>query len=131
MNCSSDYGAAEDGGEREELQRSVGEVVGNVVRVAIGEGKGGLGFGVGEVKGVYALAQCWKSLGIDGCRICLKKAEKAVRGCLPKREGRALNAGCYLRYSTRKFYNDAGEAESGDGKCFLFLRRIISGISIG
>ncbi|KAJ1412166.1 Serine-threonine/tyrosine-protein kinase, catalytic domain [Sesbania bispinosa] len=70
------------------------------------EGAGG--FAVGDVEGVYALAQCWNTVGNDGCRDCLRKAGKEVRGCLPKREGRALNAGCYLRYSTEKFYNEKG-----------------------
>ncbi|KAK7306498.1 hypothetical protein VNO77_44444 [Canavalia gladiata] len=44
---------------------------------------------------------------------CLRKAGKEVKGCLPKREGRALNAGCYLMYSTHKFYNEEGAAGGG------------------
>ena len=74
------------------------------------------GFGVGEVEGVYALAQCWNTLGSGGCRECLRKAGREVKGCLPKKEGRALNAGCYLRYSTQKFYNEDGDAGGGNGK---------------
>ncbi|XP_028772311.1 cysteine-rich receptor-like protein kinase 42 [Neltuma alba] len=116
LNCSSSYGVVEDErGERREFEKSVGDVLDNVVRVSLGEG---LGFGVGEVGGVYALAQCWKTLRSDECGICLRKAARDVRGCLPKREGRALNAGCYLRYSTRKFYNEAGEEEKGQKGSF-------------
>ena len=99
--------------ERVELVRSVGRVFDIVARIAVKEGAG---FAVGEVEGVYALAQCWKTLGIDVCRKCLEKAAREVRGCLPNREGRVLNAGCYLRYSTEKFYNKEGEAESGSGE---------------
>ncbi|TQD89750.1 hypothetical protein C1H46_024744 [Malus baccata] len=44
-------------------------------------------------------------------RSCLEKGSKAAMGCAPSKEGRALNAECYLRYSTEKFYNDAGGAE--------------------
>lgn len=64
------------------------------------------GFGIGDVDGVYALAQCWGSVEPAGCRACLEKARRSIRRCLPSAEGRAMNAGCYLRYSTVKFYND-------------------------
>lgn len=72
-----------------------------MVRVGIREG----GFGVGEMNGVFGLAQCWKSLSKEECKICLEKAARDVTKCLPSNQGRALNAGCYLRYSTYKFYN--------------------------
>ncbi|MED6161907.1 hypothetical protein PIB30_065218 [Stylosanthes scabra] len=93
-------------------ERSVGRVVDGVVLKAVANGGG---FAVGEIDGVYALAQCWKTVGNDGCRNCLRKAGKQVRGCLPKKEGRALNAGCYLRYSTHKFYNEQSTVEAGSG----------------
>ena len=100
--------------ERVKLVKGVGQVFDKVARIAVKEGAG---FAVGEAEGVYALAQCWKTLGIDGCRKCLEKAAREGRGCLPNKEGRVLNAGCYLRYSTEKFYNEGGEAESGNGEC--------------
>lgn len=111
MNCTGV--AAGDEAERVELQERVGRVVDNVVNIAERDGNG---FGVGEVEGVYALAQCWNTLGSGGCRECLRKAGREVKGCLPKKEGRALNAGCYLRYSTQKFYNEDGDAGGGNGK---------------
>ncbi|KAL2564497.1 hypothetical protein AAZX31_19G057100 [Glycine max] len=114
VNCTGV--AAGDEAERVELQERVGRVVDNVVNIAERDGNG---FGVGEVEGVYALAQCWNTLGSGGCRECLRKAGREVKGCLPKKEGRALNAGCYLRYSTQKFYNEDGDAGGGNG----FLRR--------
>lgn len=83
--------------------------------VALKAGGGGGGFAVGQVGEVYALAQCWNTVGTDGCRECLRKAAKEVRGCLPKKEGRALNAGCYLRYSTHKFYNEEQGAAAAYG----------------
>ncbi|RHN45125.1 putative non-specific serine/threonine protein kinase [Medicago truncatula] len=94
-----------------QMERSVERVVDVVAKDA---GDGG-GFAVGEVEGVYALAQCWKTLGIDGCRDCLSNAVKKVRGCLPNSEGRVLNAGCYLRYSTHKFFKDGGGTNGGNG----------------
>lgn len=94
---------------------SVGFAVGNLTRIARRDG----GFGVVEVKGIYALAQCWESVERDGCRECLDKAAKAVRGCETKMEGRGMNAGCYLRYSTEKFYNSEEEIVDSHGK-FVF-----------
>ncbi|CAI0404672.1 unnamed protein product, partial [Linum tenue] len=90
--------------------QSVRYAVANVTRnAAVSEGVSGF-FGVAEVGGrAYALAQCWESVGRDGCWECLGKAAAAVVGrCLPRREGRALNAGCYLKYSDHKFYGDGG-----------------------
>ncbi|RDX84483.1 Cysteine-rich receptor-like protein kinase 42, partial [Mucuna pruriens] len=110
VNCTSQYGAVVDEAERLVFGDSVGKVVESVMRVAVTEGGG---FAVGEGEGVYALAQCWKTVGRKGCGECLRNAGNEVRRCLPKREGRALNSGCYLRYSTVKFYNHEGEAGGG------------------
>ncbi|KAK6256444.1 hypothetical protein SCA6_017749 [Theobroma cacao] len=87
--------------------RIVDYAVGNMTRIALRNG----GFGTVGMNGVYALAQCWKSVPAEGCRECLEKAAKAVRGCVPKEEGRGMNTGCYLRYSTNKFYSKEGEAK--------------------
>lgn len=111
MNCTSQYGVAVGEDERVDLEERVGRVVESMVENAVAKG----GFAVGEVMGVYALAQCWNTVGSDGCRECLRKAGREIRGCLPKREGRALNTGCYLRYSTHKFYNERGGAGGGNG----------------
>jgi len=73
-------------------------------RVAVRKG----GFGVAGENGVHALAQCWESLGKEDCRVCLEKAVKEVKRCVSRREGRAMNTGCYLRYSDHKFYNGDG-----------------------
>ncbi|KAK2632870.1 hypothetical protein EUGRSUZ_L00963, partial [Eucalyptus grandis] len=61
--------------------------------------------GVGGVAGVYALAQCWSTLDAVGCRVCLENATSMARSCAPGEEARAMNAGCFLRYSTTKFYD--------------------------
>ncbi|KAE9605114.1 putative non-specific serine/threonine protein kinase [Lupinus albus] len=121
VNCTSQHGAMVDEAERLRLEKSVAEVVDRVVMVAVGKKGSGGGFGVAEVEGVYAMAQCWNSVGSEGCRECLRKGGKEVRRCLPKKEGRALNAGCYLRYSTEKFYHEKGASKGGKGKkVFLF-----------
>ncbi|KAK3439936.1 hypothetical protein EUGRSUZ_B00274 [Eucalyptus grandis] len=61
--------------------------------------------GAGGVAGAYALAQCWSTLDAGGCRVCLESATSMARSCAPGEEARAMNAGCFLRYSTTKFYN--------------------------
>lgn len=118
VNCTTQHGLVVDEAERLKLEKSVGKVIDRVALMAVAKGGG---FAVGEVEGVYALAQCWNTVGTEGCRDCLRKGGKELRGCLPKRDGRALNAGCYLRYSTEKFYNEQGASEGGNGKCVALV----------
>ncbi|KAI7739814.1 hypothetical protein M8C21_024278, partial [Ambrosia artemisiifolia] len=83
------------------FNRSVGELVKNITELAVSNG----GFGVMELNGVYGLAQCWETLTKGECMVCLDKARTEAVGCLPSREGRIMNAGCFLRYSTHNFTN--------------------------
>ncbi|KAK1293199.1 Cysteine-rich receptor-like protein kinase 2 [Acorus calamus] len=62
---------------------------------------------------VYAVAQCWRSLNESGCRECLENARERVQGCVPASDGRALNTGCYVRYSTQPFYLPASNLSGG------------------
>ncbi|KAG8635006.1 hypothetical protein MANES_17G114400v8 [Manihot esculenta] len=103
---------------------NVGYLVANVTHKAVENG----GFAAMGIEGVYALAQCWESVGEDGCMECLEKSEKAVKGCLPSKEGRAMNTGCYLRYSTDKFFNHEGELE--DAHRFSGLLGVTIGIAL-
>lgn len=84
------------------------------------------GFSVGFVdKGnstAYGLVQCWKSINASSCERCLENAVEKVGSCLPKEEGRVLNAGCYLRYSIQKFYNNSATDSSGGGQGELGLQ---------
>ncbi|KAF8104232.1 hypothetical protein N665_0176s0043 [Sinapis alba] len=69
------------------------------------------GFGAASVSssggspGVYALAQCWQRLDGNSCRDCLVNARSSLRGC-ESYEARAFFTGCYLKYSTHKFFDD-------------------------
>ncbi|KAJ7953581.1 putative Kinase [Quillaja saponaria] len=56
---------------------------------------------------VYGLAQCWEFVNASACRNCLAEGVDKIGSCPSKEEGRVLNAGCYLRYSTFKFYNNS------------------------
>ena len=53
----------------------------------------------------YALGQCWRSLNRSSCRLCLQIASASMLSCLPVSEGRALNTGCFMRYSNTDFLN--------------------------
>lgn len=74
------------------------------------------GFFVGEVHrgnlSVYGLAQCWEFVKGRNCQRCLADSVSKIGSCVPKDEGRVLNSGCYLRYSTQRFYNNSGNGGS-------------------
>ncbi|GMJ08821.1 hypothetical protein like AT4G28670 [Hibiscus trionum] len=55
---------------------------------------------------VHGMAQCWKILDKEMCSSCLADAVDLVFHCMPAKEGRALTAGCYLRYSPYDFAHD-------------------------
>lgn len=82
-------------------------MIGNVTEKAVSH----QGFAVMGVEGVYALAQCWRTISKKGCKECLEEAGKNLRGCLPGKQGRAMLAGCYFRYSTERFYDIEQEEE--------------------
>ncbi|KAG7541120.1 Protein kinase domain [Arabidopsis thaliana x Arabidopsis arenosa] len=57
---------------------------------------------------VYGLGICWRTLDDELCKLCLADGALSVTSCVPSKEGFALNAGCYLRYSNYTFYNERG-----------------------
>lgn len=87
------------------------------------------GFAVGLVNlrnvSVFGLGQCWKFVRGASCSKCLVAAAKEIGSCPPKAEGRALNAGCYFRFSTQRFYfNSTATATGGNGEFgFIYLQR--------
>lgn len=91
------------------FQERVGRVLTNVTNSAVANN----GYAVageddnsaGNNLGAYALAQCWRTVTKTGCSDCLANAVSKIKGCVPGTDGRAMNAGCFLRYSTQKFYN--------------------------
>lgn len=79
--------------------------------IAVAPGNGGYGrasvLATGSAnESAYVLADCWKTLNsTSSCKTCLENASASVLGCLPWSEGRALNTGCFLRYSDKDFLN--------------------------
>ncbi|PIA48049.1 hypothetical protein AQUCO_01400559v1 [Aquilegia coerulea] len=54
---------------------------------------------------VYAVAQCATTVSQTGCSDCLTVAYNNIESCPPDAEGRALDAGCFLRYSDTAFFD--------------------------
>lgn len=76
-------------------------------------------------RSVYVLANCWRTLNATTCSRCLQNASASISRCLPRSEGRALNTGCFLRYSDRFFLNYPAPAENGGKhsrrKCYIMV----------
>ncbi|PRQ17283.1 putative protein kinase RLK-Pelle-DLSV family [Rosa chinensis] len=131
VKCGSPVDFSKDNYMKEGYNLKVRDVIGNLTKKA----EGNEGFALvrqrGGVESVYALAQCWRTISDKGCRDCLEEAGKILRGCLPGKQGRAMLAGCYMRYSTARFY-DIEEEEEANGNADLWhvLAVIIAGMVI-
>lgn len=76
--------------------------------------------GGGQNDSTYVLANCWRTLNASSCRACLENASSSILGCLPSSEGRALNTGCFMRYSDTNFLNAIpGSGSSKGSYCSL------------
>eukprot|EP01018_Ginkgo_biloba_P006012 Gb_10880 [translate_table: standard] len=65
---------------------------------------------------VYALALCRRSLSNQSCAKCLQAAQNLTLQCLPRRDGKGLEAGCYLRYAPFPFFSiNQAQSPSGQG----------------
>ncbi|TXG50244.1 hypothetical protein EZV62_022768 [Acer yangbiense] len=109
VNCSQPISILSDNSLLEQFRTKLGEVLLNVTNQA----KRNIGFGAVEAKGgvwsVYALAQCWETLSPEGCSQCLERARAELKDCSPNAEGNAAFAGCYVRYSTDRFFSNGAE----------------------
>ena len=65
---------------------------------------------------VYVLADCWRTLNANSCKACLENASASILECLPWSEGRALNTGCFMRYSDKDFLNKKPGNGNSKGK---------------
>ncbi|CAA0818383.1 Cysteine-rich receptor-like protein kinase 2 [Striga hermonthica] len=70
---------------------------------------------------VYVMANCWRTVGERACRACLAKASGLVLRCLPSTEGRALNTGCFVRYSDMDFLNPMPARGSSKGRIIAIV----------
>ncbi|KAK9060240.1 hypothetical protein SSX86_020944 [Deinandra increscens subsp. villosa] len=78
----------------------------------------------------YVLANCWKTLNANSCRICLEAATVSILQCLPWSEGHALMTGCYMRYSDTDFLNPVPIRSKNRGKMIAVTTAVVSSIVI-
>ncbi|CAI9272121.1 unnamed protein product [Lactuca saligna] len=55
---------------------------------------------------VYAIAQCNVNISKPVCAECLSVRATTLLGCLPNTFGRAIDAGCFMRYSRTAFFRN-------------------------
>ncbi|KAJ0840428.1 putative protein kinase RLK-Pelle-DLSV family [Helianthus annuus] len=55
---------------------------------------------------VYVTAQCIANINQATCQTCMDRAYDKLNDCLPNREGRFSDLGCFARYSDTPFFND-------------------------
>lgn len=55
---------------------------------------------------VYGVAQCVESASKGACQDCLKVAYGNIERCVPEADGKAVDAGRFLRYSDTPFFAD-------------------------
>ncbi|WOL06000.1 cysteine-rich receptor-like protein kinase 2 [Canna indica] len=61
-------------------------------------------FAAAERDGVFAVAQCVNTVTKEGCAECLAVAKTNIGLCPPAADGRAVDAGCFMRYSNKPFF---------------------------
>ncbi|CAJ2647480.1 cysteine-rich receptor-like protein kinase 2 [Trifolium pratense] len=95
------------------------------------------GYARGEVsvsgtanESAYVLADCWRTLDSRSCKACLEHASSSILGCLPFSEGRALNTGCFMRYSDTDFLNKEVETESSRGNVVVVVVAVVSSVVV-
>ena len=76
------------------------------IKKKVGGGGGGGDSDSGNNMTVYGVAQCVESASKGGCQECLKVAYGNIERCLPETGGKAVDAGCFLRYSDTPFFAD-------------------------
>ncbi|KAG6426416.1 hypothetical protein SASPL_110639 [Salvia splendens] len=78
--------------------------------------------------GIVIPLQCWRTIDAGACRACLENASDSVLRCLPSSDGRALNTGCFLRYSDGDFMNPVPRNRSQRGVVIVI---VIATVSVG
>ncbi|KAB2028740.1 hypothetical protein ES319_D05G116900v1 [Gossypium barbadense] len=104
------------------VERLLGDLVKATPRIdsffaASGEEVGGVN---GNVT-AYGVAQCMETIYEKGCMECLKVALANIQRCPPDSDGRAVDSGCFLRYSDSPFF---GANYTIDLKPFLKTRQV-------
>ncbi|KAJ9176356.1 hypothetical protein P3X46_011676 [Hevea brasiliensis] len=84
----------------------------------------------GTNESAYVLADCWRTLNASSCRACLENASASILKCLPWSEGRALNTGCFMRYSDRNFLNPVPTNGRSRGSVIVIVVSVVSSLLV-
>ncbi|CAA3015712.1 cysteine-rich receptor kinase 2 [Olea europaea subsp. europaea] len=106
---------------RQAVSQAVSEVLNNS-----GYGRAQVPVSGTSNESAYVLANCWRSLSDSSCRACIENASASILGCLPWSEGRALNTGCFMRYSDTNFLNPIPGNRSSRGKTEVIIAAAVS-----
>ncbi|KAJ4960982.1 hypothetical protein NE237_020892 [Protea cynaroides] len=117
------------------FQTSVNKLLANIVS-ATPKIKGYFAAVKSEADGslVYGVAQCAGTVSESGCSDCLSVAYNNVEVCVPKSDGRAVDAGCFLRYSQTAFFADNQTTNitpylnSGSSKTKAIIGGVVGGV---
>ncbi|XP_058787785.1 cold-responsive protein kinase 1-like [Vicia villosa] len=60
----------------------------------------------GSNSSIYAIAQCVETATESTCLECMTVGYNSLQTCLPNTDGRAYDAGCFMRYSETPFFAD-------------------------
>ncbi|TXG54691.1 hypothetical protein EZV62_019947 [Acer yangbiense] len=109
-----------------EQEEEFKELVERVTMKMVKKAPGNSGFAEGQENtnglSAYGIATCWKTLDKQSCAACLLHAAASSSSCLPSIEGRALLAGCYLRYSYYSFANSRCRKNDNSGSFHAIFR---------
>lgn len=114
VNCTAQF-LEGDESLSQQFQLKFAEVVMDLTNQAKQNGGFAIVEGKGGISTVYALAQCWKTLSKQGCNQCLDTASDALKQCKDGSEGRAMLAGCFVRYSTERFFSSDNHSKDHHG----------------
>ncbi|CAN8235734.1 unnamed protein product [Cochlearia groenlandica] len=120
-------------------ERGFGDEVRRVARNAVDAAPGNGGYargGSGAVSGgggngAFVLANCWRNLSSESCKMCLESAlDSVVKECLPFSEGRALHTGCVLRYSDQDFLNKIPRNRRTKASVVVIVVSVVSSVVV-
>ncbi|XP_051145870.1 cysteine-rich receptor-like protein kinase 2 [Andrographis paniculata] len=79
---------------------------------------------------VFVSADCWRTVNASSCRICLENAYASLSGCLPWSEGKAVNTGCFVRYSDFDFLNPVPGKGSSRGTVIIITSVLVGAATV-
>ncbi|XP_065875337.1 cysteine-rich receptor-like protein kinase 1 [Euphorbia lathyris] len=131
INCTTQTNASIEKPLQVEFKNKVAQLITNVSELALKNRSFATVEAESEPVPAYALAQCWDSLKIEECRECLVAAGRELGNCAPGAGGQAMFTGCYMRYSTTKFFNSSSAVAPEEGGPDAYFVTAIAIASLG